>query len=66
MSIDYINQYFTTHILADGFDTVGGLILKHIGKMPSIGEVITIDKLRITVQHVIGRRITRARVELID
>ena len=52
--------------MADGFDTVGGLILKHIGKMPSIGEVINIDKLRITVQHVIGRRITRARVELRD
>ena len=66
VSIDYINQYFTTHILADGFDTVGGLILKHIGKMPSIGEVINIDKLRITVQHVIGRRITRARVELLN
>ena len=66
ISIDYINQYFTTHILTDGFDTVGGLILKHIGKMPSIGQVINIDKLRITVQHVIGRRITRARIELID
>ena len=66
ISVDYINQYFTTHIMADGFDTVGGLILKHIGKMPSIGQVVTIEKLRITVQHVIGRRITRARVELID
>ena len=64
VSIDYINQYFTTHILSDGFDTVGGLVLKHIGKMPSIGQVVSIDKLKITVQHVIGRRITRVRVEI--
>ena len=63
-SIDVMNQKLNTSIVADGFDTVGGLVYRELGKMPSPGDKVAVDGLTITVQSVIGRRIRRVKIEL--
>ncbi len=65
-SIDTMNQTLGTSIVADGFDTVGGLVFRELGKMPSPGDTVLVEGLRISVQSVIGRRIRRVKVELIE
>ena len=65
-SIDTMNQTLGTAIVADGFDTVGGLVFRELGKMPSPGDTVLVEGLRITVQSIIGRRIRRVKVELVE
>ena len=61
-SIDLLNEKLGTQIEAEGFDTVGGLVYRELGKMPSNGDTVRVDGLVITVQSTIGRRIHRVRV----
>lgn len=63
-SIDVMNQTLGTSIVADGFDTVGGLVFRELGKMPSPGDTVSVGGVTITIQTVIGRRIRRVKVEL--
>ncbi len=65
-SIDIMNQTLGTSIVPDGFDTVGGLVFRELGKMPSPGDAVTVDGVRITVQTVLGRRIRRVKIERIE
>jgi CBS domain containing-hemolysin-like protein len=62
-SIDIMNQTLGTSIVPEGFDTVGGLVFRELGKMPSPGDTVSVDGVVITVQSVIGRRIRRVKVE---
>ena len=61
-SIELLNEKLGTQIEAEGFDTVGGLVYRELGKMPSNGDTIQVDGLVISVQSTIGRRIHRVRV----
>ena len=65
-SIDLMNQTLHTSIVPEGFDTVGGLVLRELGKMPSPGETVIVGDVKITIQAVIGRRIRRVKIELLD
>ena len=65
-SIDIMNQTLGTSIVPDGFDTVGGLVFRELGKMPSPGDAVTVDGVRITVQTVLGRRIRRVKIERVE
>jgi CBS domain containing-hemolysin-like protein len=62
-SIDIMNQTIGSSIVPDGFDTVGGLVFRELGKMPSPGDTISVGGVKITVQSVIGRRIRRVKIE---
>jgi CBS domain containing-hemolysin-like protein len=62
-SIDIMNQTLGTSIVPDGFDTVGGLVFRELGKMPSPGDTVSVEGVIITVQSVIGRRIRRVKIE---
>jgi len=44
------------------FDSVGGFILSHLGKMPTAGEEVRVDGLVVRILAVSGRRIKRVRV----
>jgi CBS domain containing-hemolysin-like protein len=43
--------------------TVAGLVLAHHGTVPSAGLAVTVQGHRLTVTDVVGRKITRVRVE---
>jgi len=62
-SIDIMNQTLGTSVIPDGFDTVGGLVFRELGKMPSPGDTVSAEGVTITVQSVIGRRIRRVKIE---
>ena len=62
VSIDSLNQTIGTSINANGFDTVGGLVMKASGSVPSVGDEINIDGLLITVQAIEGRRVQKVKI----
>jgi magnesium and cobalt transporter len=51
------NAAFGTEFGDDEYDTVGGLIIHHLGRMPQRGEIVMLDGLRIQVLRADSRRV---------
>jgi CBS domain containing-hemolysin-like protein len=46
----------------DGYETVGGYLLSHVGRVPAVGETFEIDGLAVDVLEAERRRIHRVRI----
>jgi len=46
----------------EGYETVGGYLLSHVGRVPAVGETFEIGDLRVEVLEAERRRITRVRI----
>jgi CBS domain containing-hemolysin-like protein len=57
-----VNEKIGTSIPEGDYDTVGGFVLSLIGKIPAIGDTKRFEDLRITVEKVFKRRITRIKI----
>ena len=64
VSIDSLNQTIGTSIEANGFDTVGGLVMKFSGRIPEINDEISIGDILIKVTSVKGRRLEKVKIIL--
>jgi len=62
VSVDEVRDRLGVTIEREGFETMGGYLLSHLGRMPYVGEVFDIDDLSVEVLEVERRRITRVRV----
>ena len=51
------NEAFETHFNDDDYNTVGGLIMHQLGRLPKRNEVVTLDNLRIQVLRADSRRV---------
>ena len=61
--IEEFNEYFGAHLSEEeGFDTVAGLLMKQLGRLPRRGEAATIDGFEIRVTRADRRRIDSLRV----
>ena len=47
------------------YQTVAGLILRELGRIPTAGEVLDIGNIRLTVQSVIGVRLDKVQVRIL-
>ncbi|HSD40458.1 MAG TPA: transporter associated domain-containing protein [Burkholderiales bacterium] len=57
------NQVFGTAFSDEEFDTVGGLVIHRLGRLPKRGESVAIDGLRLTVLRADSRRLYTLQVE---
>ena len=62
MPVDQLNALVSAELPDDDWDTVGGLIFSLLGHVPEVGETVELDGLRLRVEHMQGRRITRVRL----
>ena len=60
--IEDFNQAFGTRFSDEEFDTIGGLILQELGRMPRRGEAVQIGGLELKVTRADRRRIETLRV----
>jgi magnesium and cobalt transporter len=51
------NAAFGTHFSDEEFDTVGGMVIHHLGRLPKRGETVQINGLRIQVLRADSRRV---------
>ncbi len=51
------NAAFATQFSGTHFDTVGGLVIHHLGRLPRRNEIVTIDGLRLQVLRADSRRV---------
>jgi magnesium and cobalt transporter len=60
--IEEFNEYFGTQLPHDEFDTVAGLIMKQLGRLPRRGESVTLEGFEFRVTRADRRRIEGLRV----
>ena len=64
--IEDINETFGTDFDDDDFDTIGGLVLAHVGRLPKRGEKIRIANLEIEILRADSRRLHSLLIERFD
>jgi CBS domain containing-hemolysin-like protein len=62
VDIDEVAQRLGVQIAREGFETVGGYLLSHLGRVPAVGEQIDGDGLHMQVLDVERRRINKVRI----
>ncbi len=62
--LDKFNEYFGTRLADGDFDTVAGLVMKALGRMPRRGESVTLDGMEFRVVRADRRRVDMLRVIL--
>ena len=59
-----LSQHFDIDFADEEVDTVGGLIMAHLGRIPEVGDAVELNGVRYTVELVAGRAVDSALVEL--
>ena len=62
VDVDEVAQRLDVHIEREGFETVGGYLLSHIGRVPAVGERFDVDGLSVEVLGAERRRINKVRI----
>jgi CBS domain containing-hemolysin-like protein len=62
VSTNILDDLFSVKVESEDFDTVGGLVIHELGRLPSVGDEATVDGLKLRVLSMSGRRLRRLRV----
>jgi CBS domain containing-hemolysin-like protein len=62
VDIDEVAQRLGVQIEREGFETVGGFLMTHLGRVPAVGERVDIDGLTVEVLEVDRRRVHKVRI----
>jgi CBS domain containing-hemolysin-like protein len=62
VDIDEVTQRLGVQIEREGFETVGGYLMTHLGRVPAVGERVDIDGLTVEVLEVDRRRVHKVRI----
>jgi putative hemolysin len=57
-----IDQAVGVDLWEEGYNTIAGLIIKHLGRLPQVDEILTLNGVQIQVLDVDERKIHRVRV----
>lgn len=60
--VEDFNEYFDMNLDEEEFDTIGGLVLKAFGHLPSRGETVGIDEMEFKVLNADSRRVRLLQV----
>jgi magnesium and cobalt transporter len=61
--IEEFNDFFKSDLSSETADTMGGLIIEHLGHLPEKGEEVTFEDFHFKVLNADGRRVHLFRVE---
>lgn len=61
-SIEDFNDYFSTQIDDNNFDTIGGYVMQTVGHIPKRGETLTLGHFEIIVTNASKRRIQQLKL----
>jgi CBS domain containing-hemolysin-like protein len=67
VTIDALHELFGFEVDDDeDYDTVGGFVYHHLGKVPAAGDEVRVDGLTLRVLSVLGRRIKKVRARKVE
>lgn len=62
INVDDLNDRFELELPEGDWDSVGGLVFSHLGRVAEVGDIVELDRYRLVVEGVEGRRVSRVRV----
>jgi putative hemolysin len=62
VNIDEVAERLDVPIEPEGFETVGGYLLSHLGRVPAKGETFDVDGLSVEVLEAERRRVNKVRI----
>jgi len=62
--IEDFNEVMGTHFSDDEFDTIGGVVMQHVGHMPKVGEPPVLDGCQFRIVEADSRRVHLMQVSL--
>ena len=63
LPVDELNELLDVELPNTEWDTVGGLVMGILGRVPAVGEKVEFEGLRFTAERVQGRRIGKILIE---
>ena len=65
MKIDDINDYLDTDMDSEDYDSIAGLVIEHLDRLPEVGECVTLEnQIVLRVSETDQNRITRVLIKL--
>ncbi len=64
--LDDVNEELGVNWSADDYDSLGGLVFDRLGRIPVVGDTITVDGVRIVVESAEGRRLRKLHLTVVD
>ncbi len=64
--IDEVNEALKIDLEGNGFETIGGFVLHHMGRIPKAGEELETDGIAIEVLATVRRRVRKIRIRKLD
>lgn len=58
-----LEELFGVDVESEEYETVGGLVIHELGRLPAVGDEVCVAGLRLRVLSMSGRRIRRLRIE---
>ena len=62
MATDVLEDLFSYTVESEDFDTVGGFLIHLLGRLPKVGDEVSVDGLEMKVLSMSGRRLQRLRI----
>ena len=62
VDIDEVAQRLNVQIARVGFETLGGYLMSHLGRVPGVGERLEVDGLSVEVLDAERRRVNKVRI----
>jgi CBS domain containing-hemolysin-like protein len=66
VTTEHVEELFGATIDTTEVDTVGGYVYHSLGRIPQAGDIVRTDRLHIEVVSMLGRRLRKLRIHLID
>lgn len=63
VTLDDVNEMLGVNLEGVGFETIGGYVMAHLGRMPRAGDRLAVDDLYFEILSITGRRIRKLRVK---
>ncbi|WP_322796932.1 hemolysin family protein [Tepidiforma sp.] len=61
-SADVLRELFGVEVESEDFDTIGGFLIHHLGRLPAVGDEVEVNGLTLRVLSMSGRRVRRLRI----
>lgn len=65
INLDDFNEQLDTEIDSENYESLGGLIIENLDRLPQKGDIVTIDNCRLTVIKMDDKRIDYVKVKLL-
>jgi CBS domain containing-hemolysin-like protein len=66
VNIDEVAERLGVQIEREGFETLGGYLLAHLGRVPTVGERFDLDGMSVEILEAERRRISKVRICRLD